>query len=126
VTGSCLCGQVAFEITGALLGVSCCHCSLCRKASGVAATATIVVAADQLRWISGRELVQQFERPSGYGVAFCRKCGAPVPDPDAAGERYGVPAGALDDDAGVAIAKHIHVGSKAAWDIVGGDAPQFP
>ena len=33
-TGSCLCGGVAFQITGALRPVVACHCSQCRKQSG--------------------------------------------------------------------------------------------
>jgi hypothetical protein len=33
-TGSCLCGAVAFEITGALRSVIACHCHQCRKQTG--------------------------------------------------------------------------------------------
>jgi hypothetical protein len=34
--------------------------------------------------------------------------------------------GSVDGDPGVRIEMHIFVGSKAAWDHIGGDAPQFP
>jgi len=33
--------------------------------------------------------------------------------------------GSVDDDPGVEIEMHIFVGSKAPWDHIGGDAPQF-
>ena len=33
-TGSCLCGAVAFEITGPLRPVIACHCHQCRKQTG--------------------------------------------------------------------------------------------
>ena len=30
----------------------------------------------------------------------------------------------LDDDTGLTVAKHIFVGSKARWDVIGDDAPR--
>jgi hypothetical protein len=33
--------------------------------------------------------------------------------------------GSVDGDPGVHIEMHIFVGSKAGWDQIGGDAPQF-
>lgn len=38
---------------------------------------------------------------------------------------HGIMLGTVDGDPGVEIAMHIHVASKAAWDHIGGDAPQF-
>ena len=123
--GSCLCGGIAFEITGDVPGIGQCHCSLCRKVSGVGSTATIAVSADRLKWICGQDLVQEFQRPSGYGSSFCRVCGSPAPDANPSRTRYGVPVGVLDDDPGAKVVEHIHVGSKASWEIIGDDAPQF-
>jgi hypothetical protein len=34
--GSCLCGAVEYEISGALGPIVFCHCSRCRKANGAA------------------------------------------------------------------------------------------
>jgi hypothetical protein len=42
-----------------------------------------------------------------------------------AGSVQGVTLGSVDGDPGVDIAMHIFVGSKASWDHIGGDAPQF-
>ena len=127
--GSCLCGGVTFELTGEVPGVTLCHCSLCRKVSGVNATATIWVKAEQVRWISGEELVQEFARPSGYGTSFCKACGSPVPDPNRSRTVYGIPVGVLVDDPALQVTEHIFVGSKAAWDVIGDEAPrhhEFP
>jgi hypothetical protein len=123
--GSCLCGGIVFEIAGPVPGIGQCHCSLCRKVSGVGSTATVAVAADQLKWISGENLVQAFERPSGYGSSFCRICGSPAPDPNRSRTRYGIPVGVLDDDPGVTVVEHIYVGSKASWDVIADGAPQY-
>jgi hypothetical protein len=123
--GGCLCGGIRFEISGPVEGITQCHCSLCRKSNGSAFIATMVVSGDQFKWLSGEELVRTFARPSGYGVAFCAVCGSPAPDPNRSRTRYSIPAGLLDDDPPLRVAQHIFVGSKAQWDTVGGDAPQF-
>lgn len=124
--GSCLCGGVRFTITGLHSGVGFCHCSLCRKVSGAAATAIVVLDFDQLIWRSGEALVRRFERPSGYGSAFCQTCGSPAPDHDRARTVWCVPAGLLDGDPALAIADHSYVASRARWDVIGNDdAPRF-
>jgi hypothetical protein len=120
--GSCLCGGIRFEISGPVAGITQCHCSLCRKVSGAGSNATIAVSADQLRWLSGEGLVKSFARPSGYSAAFCRVCGSPAPDANAARTRYGIPAGLLDGDPPLRVLEHIFVGSKAQWDAIPDDA----
>ncbi len=66
-----------------------------------------------------------YERPSGYGLAFCRVCSSPAPFSDRERTTYEVPVGLLDDDPPLAFGAHIYVGSKANWDVIGDDAPQF-
>jgi hypothetical protein len=124
ISGSCLCGGIQFEIHGDLPGIGQCHCSLCRKVSGVGSTATINIAAEQLVWRSGQDLVAEFQRPSGYGTSFCRVCGSPAPDANRTQTRYGVPIGLLAA-VPTAIAEHTYVASKASWDVIGDDAPQY-
>ena len=43
-----------------------------------------------------------------------------------AGAVHGVTLGSVDGDPGIQIDMHIFVNSKAAWDHIGGDAPQYP
>jgi len=124
LTGSCLCGGIRFEIGGPVTGIVQCHCSLCRKSSGTGSIATLRVRAEQLRWLSGEDLVRTFARPSGYGTSFCAVCGSPAPDPDAARAHYGIPAGLLDGEPGLRVIEHIFVDSKAQWDVIPGDAPR--
>lgn len=123
--GSCLCGRLQFEIEGPHSGIGCCHCSLCRKCSGTGSMATIVVDFGQLRWISGEDSVTLYERPSGYGSAFCSVCGSPAPDHDRRKRVYRFPVGLLDGEPDLPICDHIYVGSKASWDVIGDGAPQF-
>ena len=123
--GSCLCGDVRFEIVGDPTPIGMCHCSKCRKVSGVASNANLMIASDGLRWIAGEDRVTRYALPDGWGVWRCAACGSPVPMLHPAGGAYWVPVGLLDDDPGVRIAGHIFVGSRAPWDEIGGAAPRL-
>jgi hypothetical protein len=125
IRGSCLCGEIRFEYARAVTQVGMCHCSRCRKVSGTASNATIVVPETDFKWIAGEELRRVYTRPTGWQTTFCEKCGSPLPQTLRGAAAYWVPAGLLDDDPGLVIGGHIFVGSKAAWDEIAGDAQQF-
>jgi hypothetical protein len=116
---------VRFEYGRAVTQVGMCHCSQCRKVSGVASNAVIVVPEAELCWLAGEELRQVYRKPSGWSTTFCRSCGSPLPQKLPGAAAYWVPAGLLDDDPGLRIGGHIFVGSKAPWDEIAGDAPQL-
>ena len=123
--GSCLCGETRFELRGWTTDIGMCHCSKCRKVSGVASNAVLIVPRDGLRWVAGEDRIAKFELPDGWGTWRCATCGSPLPKLRPGGGAYWVPAGLLDSDPGVRIKGHIFVGSKAAWDEISGTAVQF-
>ncbi len=130
IRGSCLCGDVVFEIQDITGPFEICHCSRCRKVSGAAGIAMIAVARDGFRFVSGKDQIRRFEaplleKPPQFAVHFCRRCGSPLPNPEATGEILEVPAGLLDDDPGLRPDKHIYVDLKADWDVIVDDTPQF-
>lgn len=125
IRGSCLCGAVRFEYARAVTGVGMCHCSLCRKVSGTAGNAILVVPATDFRWTAGEDLQRTYRKPSGWQTTFCATCGSPLPQTLRGAAAYWVPAGLLDDDPGVGVGGHIWVGSKASWDEIADGAPQF-
>jgi hypothetical protein len=49
--GSCLCGEIAFDVEGPFDLFLNCHCSRCRKASGTAHSCEVIVKARALRWL---------------------------------------------------------------------------
>jgi len=124
IAGSCLCGAVRFEITGQTTQIGMCHCSKCRKVSGVASNANLMAGIDRFRWVAGEDRIAKFALPDGWGTWRCAVCGSPLPMLYPTGGAYWIPAGLLDDDPGVRIAGHIFVGSKAPWDEIAGTAPQ--
>ena len=125
--GSCLCGEVRYEISSTLSRALICHCSMCRKAQGAAFRSRARVRAADFRWVAGEALVTYYESSPGNHRGFCRVCGSPLlsrfdHDPS----NHGLPLGALDDDPGVKPAFHVYVADKASWFDITDDLPQFP
>ncbi|NRA67406.1 MAG: GFA family protein [Pseudobacteriovorax sp.] len=124
--GSCLCEAVRFEFSDYIDGLSLCYCSVCRKISGSAFAATLIVPKEKFKWISGRDLLKTYEKPTGLSLSFCSKCGSQTPDAEPAGKVYPIPAGILEGDLDLPLVRHIYTGSKADWCIVvDNGAPQF-
>ena len=124
--GSCLCGGVRYEITGALSYPLNCHCSMCRKAHGAAFRSRARVKADDFRWTQGAELVTYYESSPGNHRGFCRVCGSPLLSRfDHDSRFYGLPLGALDDDPGIKPGFHVFVADKAPWYDITDELPQF-
>lgn len=118
--GSCLCGGIRFETTGLHSKIGFCHCSKCRKCSGTSSAGGIKVGFDDLRWLSGQELLT-----AGPKHSFCRVCGSPMPDVNGRKTAYDVPVGCLDGDPNLVVGDHIFVGSKASWEVIADGAPQY-
>ena len=123
--GRCLCGNVAFRISGPLPKVYQCHCSLCRKVSGAASNAALLVSVEVFEWVCGKEDISSYSTESGFKSDFCSQCGSPVPNLTNDNLRYWVPAGLLDQSDRLNLAAHVYVDSKATWDRISHDVPHF-
>jgi hypothetical protein len=127
-TGSCLCGEVAFEISTPPLMMFQCHCSRCRKARSAAHGANVFYKAEGFSWTRGEHLVKEYKVPEArfYAVAFCGQCGASVPKVSSERGIVIVPVSSLDTDPGMQPMAHIFVDSKAPWFEITGELPQYP
>ncbi len=116
-TGSCLCGEVHYEITGSLGIFQYCHCSRCRKFTGSAHAANIIVAPNQFKWIKGEEYLGRFEvaEAKHFATSFCNKCGSSLPWKSKSEKSVIIPAGTLDDDPEIRPFQNIFYESKADW-----------
>ena len=115
--GSCLCGQVRFEIDGEFERFYLCHCEYCRKDTGSAHAANLFSASATLRWVSGEDSVRQFNLPSTrHSRSFCSTCGSALPNMQMSGKLLVVPAGSLNTAVSVKPDAHIFASSRAAWD----------
>jgi len=121
--GRCFCGGVQYTIEGEARLMMHCHCSRCRKWSGSAASAEIVVWRDSVDILEGRELLASYE-----ARVFCSRCGSSLFFGDIDDEErpyIGLAAGTLDDDPGIRPMFHIFVGSKAPWETIHDGLPQL-
>lgn len=133
LNGSCACNTVRYEISGALLGpLTYCHCWRCRKHSGSSFGTTAGVIADQLKFVSGEDMLRYWESSPGIRRYFASCCGSPIyKRDDAIPGVLGFRLGTLDTDPRQKVAMHYMVDSKAPWveicdDLkqeVGGDGP---
>ena len=125
-TGSCQCGKVRFEITGAFEAFFLCHCSRCRKDTGSAHAANLFSSTAKVAWLSGQDAVKTYRVPdTRHEKSFCAECGAALPRVQMSGALLVVPAGSLDSAIDIRPSAHICCASRAAWDAHLEDVPKI-
>jgi hypothetical protein len=123
--GSCLCSAVAWQVRPPFKFFKYCHCSRCRKRSGAAHAANLLVGAAQLAWTRGEESVRRFELPDAraFCTGFCAHCGSALPWLTKNGRYFVIPAGGLDDAPDVLPDKNVYWDSRASWYIAADALP---
>ncbi|MAT93138.1 MAG: aldehyde-activating protein [Halioglobus sp.] len=124
--GGCLCGAVRFEVRAFSSGVFKCHCSKCRKAFGGASSAAVLAAQDDFSWTRGESAIGEYRASPGFLRRFCPACGSILPQHLADFNSYWIPAGLLEGDPGLALWQHIHVDSRASWEVLDAHTPARP
>jgi len=115
--GSCLCGEVRFEVLGEFERFFLCHCGRCRKDTGSAHAANLFSSTAKLNWLSGQAKVKSFQVPATrHEKSFCSQCGSALPRVQMDGSLLVVPAGSLDSAVEARPDAHICVASRASWD----------
>lgn len=115
--GSCLCGEVTYEIQGDFESFYLCHCARCRKDTGSAHAANLFSTTAKIKWLSGEDKTTTYTLPSTqHKKCFCSICGSALPNLQMDGELLVVPAGSLDVDLSIRPNAHIFFSSKANWD----------
>jgi hypothetical protein len=117
IKGSCLCQAVTYQYHGPEYVFQYCHCSRCRKFSGSAHTANIIVDPKQFEWLSGEDMLGRFEHPEAkhFATCFCKKCGSSLPWMAKSGRALIIPAGTLDQDPGIRPTQNIFWQDRADW-----------
>lgn len=116
-TGSCLCGEIKFEVEGDFENFFLCHCEYCRKDTGSAHAANLFSSTAKLKWLSGENKAKIFNyKSSGHIKSFCSNCGSALPNIQMDGKLLVVPAGSLDSRVSIKPQGHIYLKSKANWD----------
>lgn len=124
IQGGCFCGGVQYQIDGELFDARSCHCSQCRKAFNAQASAYALVNSAEFRWIEGESLLSSYSSQAGFGLQFCSNCGSTLCG-IYQGEVHGVTLGCVNGEPKVKIERHIHVGSKANWEVMPDNVLQY-
>ena len=74
-TGSCFCGAVEVQVTGAPEGMGYCHCRSCRSWSGGPVNAFTLWKPEAVTITAGAQHVATFEKTPMSQRRYCAKCG---------------------------------------------------
>ena len=118
--GSCLCGDITFEVSGALEPATACHCTQCRKQTGhYFASSDVPRAAlrvtGKVSWYASSEKVQR---------GFCGRCGSTLFWDPIRQDRIAIALGAFDTPTQTRLKMHIFVASKGDYYDIGDGLPQ--
>ena len=124
--GSCMCGDVCFELTGPVTAARYCHCSRCRRGRSATHAANAFTDRQSVRFLKGGEKIREFKLPEArfFTQAFCERCGSIMPRIDPERGVAVIPFGAFDGDPGIRPSEHIFVGSKCPWHTISDHLPQ--
>jgi hypothetical protein len=127
--GGCHCGAIRYSLLSPALSVQHCHCSRCRKVYGNLAAQGAVIRRSQIR-IEGESNLTTYRSSPSFAGQFCKTCGCHLFSyEDSETELMYLAPATLDGGAhpGHPAGKetHIHVASKAEWEQIGGDLPQY-
>ena len=80
IDGACHCGDITFEAEVDPDKVAICSCTDCQTLSGAPLRASVIVAADKFRLLSGEpaSYVKVAESGNKRLQAFCSRCGSPL------------------------------------------------
>ena len=123
-TGSCLCGAVAYEVTGTLRPVIACHCTQCRKQTGTYMSAT--AATDQDWRLTDTRGLKWYRSSDAAMRGFCAECGS-VLFWKGDGRGYtAIAAGSIDGATGLKLAGHIFCDDAGDYYEIAGGEYQLP
>ena len=126
LSGACLCGGVRFEVDPPFIRAGHCHCSRFMKHSCTFGLTQARVKREQFHLLQGADLIRVYGRGQGAVKAFCTVCGSSLfggtwPD----GAQVSIRMGAFDTDPGIRPQFHTYVASRAPWDEIADNLPQF-
>ncbi|WEX74528.1 GFA family protein [Sinorhizobium numidicum] len=73
--GTCFCGALEIQVSGAPEEMGYCHCSSCRSYSGAPVTAFTLWKAESVKIVRGAEFLGRFNKIGFSERHFCIKCG---------------------------------------------------
>ena len=98
--GSCLCGEIQYEVKELASPIQHCSCNTCRKAHSAAFNTAAGVNVEYFRWLKGEKLLSQYSSSPGKVRYFCSQCGSQLVKIKEGSETLVLRVATLDDDPG--------------------------
>ena len=124
LVGKCLCGAVEYSVADEFRYSLICHCSQCRRATGAANKPFAGIERTKLAITTGQTSLLRFGDEDDHDIR-CGKCGSFLYSVVRDGEYVHVALGSLVDSPTIRPSAHIFVGSKAEWETISDDLPQY-
>ena len=116
LTGSCLCGNIRFEIADQFDHFQLCHCTQCQKSTGTAHASNLFTSPNNITWLAGQEDLVRYNQPGRrISNVFCKQCGSRMPWLSLSGDTLAVPAGCLDHTPHLIPQANIFWPERADW-----------
>lgn len=75
-SGSCLCGEIKYELLSEPQKVSHCHCNMCQKQHGSAFATYASLPRSDLIYLSGVSSLAEYNSSGSIIRKFCKVCGS--------------------------------------------------
>ena len=123
--GHCCCGLVRYEVEGVPDHSSCCHCSICRRASAAPFVGWFTVPPAAFRLVSGQ--LASFKSSEHATRTFCARCGTPITFQSTHyPNEIDITTGSLDDPEQIRPDAHTYVASGLTWVRMADGLPAYP
>ena len=123
-TGSCLCGNVAFHITGPMWPVIACHCTQCRKQTGNYGAFTECDDADL--HMDKQSTLEWYRASDKARRGFCKGCGSVLFWKADGKSSTSVAAGSIDGTTGLSLGGHIFCDNAGDYYEIAGGTYRLP
>lgn len=123
VSGRCLCGAVRITVKGPLGSVGYCHCTQCRRQTGLYYATTNAAVGDVS--IDGEDNISRYRASPEAERAFCRVCGSALFWKGDGEASISLMAGLFDTPTGLSGGYHIYCADKGDFYEINDALPQF-
>ena len=127
-SGSCLCGEITYQIPEKSMMEAVCHCKNCQKQAGSAFSTLAGIKKSDFKLIGKPKLFVDKATDSGASVEryFCGTCGSPIYSalPSQPDVIY-LKTGTLDDTSEFKPSIHVWAGTKQNWVEINESLPQL-
>ena len=113
--GSCLCGQVEYQVKKLNSPIKHCSCKTCRKAHSAAFNTAAAVLKEDFCWVKGESLLSAFESSPGKIRLFCSNCGTQLIKKIDGKSDIVLRVASLDDDPGQVPELRIWCSDEVPW-----------